>query len=330
MTASGDDGRGRRVPKADPPGGSAGLGPVFALMRKWAAILGGGLTLLAAIAFFLQPYTRSTGALVAASVAALAAAALILFGAAWTYLNRAAKMPLWLVVGAVLVFLGAGASLGAAFGARSAPEAGGNGGTRPVSASNAGGATPSASAPTSCPTGSAIISAQASLGSAQSTVQLAAISVLSQTMAGSPDEQCAAVNVLTAFIRKASPVSSNDSPVSRVVQSALTALAGRNPAHDGGAAIDLHDTDLTAADLAGAHLAGADLSGDNGADLTNADLAGANLSGADLENAYLGAADISGTDFTGANLTEASFYGTSLCSTGNAPLHPAEGYDCTE
>lgn len=329
MTASGDERGGRRVPKADPPSGPAGLGPVFALMRKWAAILGGGLTLLAAIAFFLQPYTRSTGALVAASVAALAAAALILFGAAWTYLNRAAKMPLWLVIGAVLVFLGAGASLGAAFGARSAPRAGG-GGTAPVSAPNSTGATPSASGPTPCPADSAIISAQASLDSAQPAVRLAAISVLRQTMTGSPGEQCAAVNALTAFVRKASPASTSDAPVNQVVQSALTALAGRNPARDGGAVLDLHDTNLTAADLAGANLAGADLSGDNGADLTNADLAGANLRGADLENAYLGAANISNADFAGANLTDASFFGTALCSPGGEPLNPAEGYDCTE
>lgn len=339
MTGSGND---RKRPgdgsahETDPPGGPVGLGPVFALVKKWAAVLSGALTLLAAIAFFLQPHTRSTGALVAASGAALAAAALILFGAAWAYQHRAAhlKMPLWMVIGAVVLFLGAGASLGAAFGARSTSGAGNVVGqskaTAVAGSASSTGAGAGAGASTSCPTGSAIVSAQAGLDSAQPAAELASISVLRQTMTASPDEQCAAVDALAAFIRKASPVSNDYSPVTEVVQSALTALADRNPARDGGATVDLENTDLTGANLVGAHLAGADLSGSNGADLTNANLSGANLSGANLANAYLGDANISNTDLSDADLTDASLYGTPLCSGSDVPVHPSGGYNCTQ
>lgn len=191
------------------------------------------------------------------------------------------------------------------------------------------GTAPTASVP-SCPPDSVLASVTAGLGpSSTSAAQLAAVSSLRQTRSDSPGEQCTVISVLAAFIRQASPVSNNYTPVTPVVQAALTALADRNPLYDDGEVIDLHDTSLAAANLVDANFADADLSGTNGADLTDADLSGANLSGANLANAYLGGANIFNADLTGADLTDASLYGTPLCSASNVPVHSGEDYNCT-
>jgi hypothetical protein len=165
----------------------------------------------------------------------------------------------------------------------------------------------------------------AELGSDQLSTRLDGVAGLRRVMAAAPATQPDAIADLCAFIDKRSPAGGSDQPITGDVQAALNALTGRDSAHDGGAVVDLSKANLTNAGLANASLAGANLAD---ADLTNANLSHADLRNAALTNAYLGAARIAGADLTRADLTGASFAQTPMCS-GDKPVHPDEGYNCT-
>ena len=171
------------------------------------------------------------------------------------------------------------------------------------------------------------------LGSGVETIRIGGVYALQRIMQDSPRDQPAAIQVLAAFIRQQVPFSTSTPPpkiggdvgvLAIDVQSALTVLGTRNPADDGGARIQLENTDLGGAVLTDAALASADL---NGTSLWDADLAGANLAGADLAGAYLTGADLTDVSLSGADLDSANFSGTSYCS-GTSPLYPKDGYSC--
>lgn len=322
-----DSGDNRKRPDSQ-ASGPEGLAVVLMLVKKWITTLAGIVTLLAAIGAFVQPYAHSGVALIGASLTALAALTLLAVGIAVAYTYRNTRFPGWVVLLVVAMVLAAGTGIGIVVSKR-APDTGpvAQQSTSP-SASNPASVAPSTGA---CPP-DPIAEAISGLASSDTNTRIGAIRALKQDMSTSPAEQCAVIKTLSDFIRSSSPIlpSGSDGPVTAEVQAALSALAGRDPSHDGGAVIDLHNTNLTNADLAGADLAGADLSGDNGADLTDADLANANLSRADLANAYLGGASLSNANLTGANLQDASLFQTPLCSATNTPVHPDEGYNCNQ
>lgn len=326
MTVSGEN---RNKPDNQGPG-TGGLAVIFTLVKKWITTLAGILTLLAAIGAFVQPYAHSGMALIGASLAALAAMALLAVGIAVAYTYRHTRFPGWVVLLIVAMVLTAGTGIGIVVSKRATS-------TGPVASqslhpgpSRAASSASAASGTGTCPP-DPIAQAITGLASSDASTRIGAIRALKQDMSTSPAEQCAVIETLSDFIRKSSPIlpSNGDAPVTPDVQAALSALADRTPTHDGGAIIDLRDTNLTDANLAGADLAGADFSGDNGADLTDANLANANLTGADLANAYLGGAGIANANLTGADLKNASLYETLLCSATNTPVHPQEGYSCT-
>lgn len=169
------------------------------------------------------------------------------------------------------------------------------------------------------------------LGSGSLDVRLGAIYALERIMVDSPRDHPAIVEVLAAFIREHSPVTTSPdnyrqsvtrsdgqrpnahTPPATDVRAALTVL-GRRPigrAESGRldlrqtrlVSVDLSGADLSDADLRSADLSGADLSG---ADLHGADLSGANLRDADLPRAILHDARLPGADLTGAKLRAAN------------------------
>ena len=167
-------------------------------------------------------------------------------------------------------------------------------------------------------------SAIADLSSSNANMQTSGISALQNTIDKIPGDQPAAINALCMFIRKRSPASDQDGPVTAEVQNALNVLKSRNPSYDGNTVINLAHADLTNANLSSIDLANAYLVD---ADFTDADLSKANLQGADLSDAYLGGAILGGLNVTRADLSGASFYLTSFCS-GSKPTQPAEAYSC--
>ena len=322
MTVSKGDGK-------EPSGaGGAAPGSVFAQVRTWVPAVTGFMALVGTIATFAQPYVRTGVPLVGVCFAAVAAILLLLLGIAVVvrYAGRpiALKARAWVVALAGLLILTVGVGLGVALTGNPARSGGGSA-LPPVSPSSTG-----SLAAASCQADPALAATRSGLDSKQPAARLTAVSAVAHIMNSTPSQQCAAIDALSSFIRIASPATDNDQPVTGDVQAALTVLATRNPAHDGGAVIDLENANLTNANLAGADLVRADLSGTNGVDLTDANLSGANLSDADLDYAYLGGASLSGTDLAGASLHGASFYATRLCTGSNVPTDPGEGYTCQQ
>ncbi len=158
------------------------------------------------------------------------------------------------------------------------------------------------------------------LNSSSLDTRLSGIDALKKIMYASPSDQPAVMRALSAFIRRRSPASHSDGPVTTDAQAALDVLGSRNISHDDGVIIDLVHANLTSANLVGIDLSKADLSN---ADLTAADLSNADLSDADLSYAHLGGASVTDTNFAGANLAGASFCGTPRCSRFT-PNQPAE------
>jgi hypothetical protein len=169
----------------------------------------------------------------------------------------------------------------------------------------------------------------AELNSSAQSAELSGIEALKNLMKTSPSDQPAVITDLASFIRGKSPLEdngNNDQPVTDVVQAALNVLRSRNPANDRGTVINLNSTNFTGANLSGINLSGASLIN---TDFTTPNLNDADLSGANLYDAYVGGTNLAGTNLAKAVLIGASFPETPLCN-GSKPVHPAEGYNCTE
>ncbi|ONH62348.1 hypothetical protein CcI49_02925 [Frankia sp. CcI49] len=164
------------------------------------------------------------------------------------------------------------------------------------------------------------------IGSDTIDVRLGGIYALERIAVDSPDDQRTVVEVLSAFIREHTRLSSTGTPEAdrrptTDVQAALTVL-GRLPARDGVPRADLNGANLTRAVLAEADLTGAWLLG---ADLTHADLLRANLTEAVLVEANLAHARgdttnltrawMSKANLTGAMMTQSNFSNAQLFNT---------------
>jgi hypothetical protein len=167
-------------------------------------------------------------------------------------------------------------------------------------------------------------SAIAELNSDNLKTRMTGISEIQSIVYGSRNAQPAVLQALSQFIRRRSPASNSDGPVTAEIQAALNLLRTMKMPHREGALIDLANADLTNANLADIDLSDADLSG---ADLTGANLIDANFEGANLSNAYFGGATITNANFDAASLSGADFYRTPLCL-GSKPVHLAEEYTC--
>lgn len=180
------------------------------------------------------------------------------------------------------------------------------------------------------------------LGSGSLDVRLGAIYALERIMVDSPRDHPVIVEVLAAFIREHSPITSSrnggqpsaassdgqrqaaNTPPTIDVRAALTVLGRRPTGRAEQGRLDLRQTslvsvDLSVADLSGADLRGADLSSADfsradlrGADLSHADLHDADLPGAVLRDARLLAADLSGAKLRTADLAQAYLSGAKL------------------
>ncbi|WP_328544547.1 pentapeptide repeat-containing protein [Streptomyces europaeiscabiei] len=139
--------------------------------------------------------------------------------------------------------------------------------------------------------------------------RLGGIYSLERIMRDSEKDHDTAVHVLAAFVRKYAPAPDPELPVPDErdvpmpapkddVQAALTVLM-RRPTREEKQSLDLSFTDLRRADLAGGYLRGANL-------------IGAALDRADLSNSVLAYACLSGADFTGASLTNADLRAADL------------------
>jgi uncharacterized protein YjbI with pentapeptide repeats len=181
------------------------------------------------------------------------------------------------------------------------------------------------------------------LGSDTEAIRIGGIYALQRIMQDSSRDQPAILQVLTAFVREHAPLASATPTPARSaqapgtdaqaphlaidVQTALTVLGTRDPTHDQGATVDLHQTDLENASLSHASLNNANLFGANlnNANLDHASLNNANLFGASLEanlqdaslhGASLDAADLNHATLNGADLTGASLFNARLSSAG--------------
>lgn len=146
--------------------------------------------------------------------------------------------------------------------------------------------------------------------------RIGAIYALERLAGDSHRDQPTVINLLSAFVRTATPpVQPHYQPAARTcgtatpadVQAALTVLGRRDPSFDSGARIDLRGSCLPEADLTGAKFADADLTG--------ASLAGAELKNADFKNARLHYTDLNTASLLHTDLTAASLEMTRLTDT---------------
>ncbi|MGL4880514.1 MAG: pentapeptide repeat-containing protein, partial [Waterburya sp.] len=159
------------------------------------------------------------------------------------------------------------------------------------------------------------------LGNSQEEVVIGGIYSLERIAKDSPKDQWTIMEVLTAFVRKNSPIppeiqnlkgkkerSKEQSkaleklaPVNIQIQAALTVIGRRNPERDytsdEAPKLKTKSLDLTYSNLRDAHL--------SYADLRDADLSGANLSGADLNYVYLRDANLRDAYLSDAYLSDA-------------------------
>ncbi|CCI03724.1 Genome sequencing data, contig C314 (fragment) [Microcystis aeruginosa PCC 9443] len=165
------------------------------------------------------------------------------------------------------------------------------------------------------------------IGNPKEEVVIGGIYSLERIAKDSPKDQWTIMEVLTSYIRKNSPISSNIQQlkpeerqkaleklpsVSIPVQAALTVIGRRKVENDqaGDNLAETNDSNkIKFLDLSGTNLREADL---NGADLTEANLTEAKLNGADLNGANLEEAKLNGADLNGANLEEAKLNGAFL------------------
>ncbi|MGW6419420.1 pentapeptide repeat-containing protein [Streptomyces sp. NPDC055055] len=147
------------------------------------------------------------------------------------------------------------------------------------------------------------------LGSDSVDVRLGGIYALERIMKDSPPDQGSVVSVLSAYMRRHSPVRPGGAPSDPSVDAvaAMNVLVRRRPEHDQGLSVVLSGVNLRGwapaqPIAAGArrvvHLREAVLSG---ADLRDTEFLDADLRGAELDHA-----DLSGADMTFTNLAEAS------------------------
>jgi hypothetical protein len=149
--------------------------------------------------------------------------------------------------------------------------------------------------------------------------RLGGIYALERLARDSPADQSTIVEVLSAYVRTTAPVRTNGTcagqpayPLSDV-QAAITVLGRRNPAEDGLATVDLHNTCLGGVRVGGfgtrPKFARSNL---RGVDMTHADVSIADFAGADLKGANLGGARFEGVDFTGTWFGSSDLRGTTF------------------
>ncbi|MEW2418022.1 pentapeptide repeat-containing protein [Streptomyces sp. NPDC046866] len=164
------------------------------------------------------------------------------------------------------------------------------------------------------------------LASSAVDIRLGGLYGLSRLMHDAPDEQPTVVTLLTAYVREhtrgAVDGRAGAGPATDV-QAAMTVLANRDPARDGGGDFDLRNVhlrnlgymgiwDQKRQRVTGINFPDADFSG---ADLGDADLAHARLTGASLVDARLQEATLDDAALSDAELTNADLAGSSLLRT---------------
>ncbi|MGW1509143.1 pentapeptide repeat-containing protein [Streptomyces sp. NPDC002394] len=166
------------------------------------------------------------------------------------------------------------------------------------------------------------------LGSGSVDVRLGGIYALERIMKDSPPDQGSVVSVLSAYLRRHSPVrpgteTSETSEPSVDASAAMEVLVRRRPEYDQGLTVLLTGVDLrgwTPAHPVAArgqhviHLREAVLTGSDlrGSDFTAADLHGARLDRADLGGAFVMFADLAEASLGEAHLQGATFHGSDL------------------
>jgi uncharacterized protein YjbI with pentapeptide repeats len=144
------------------------------------------------------------------------------------------------------------------------------------------------------------------LGNDKLVVRLGGVYALEGVMNNSEQYHQPVLEALSAFVRNGTSTEKGDGPPTTDIQAALTVI-GRRSAGTG--LIDLADAHMPRASLSNANLDGADLSK---ADLRGANLRGANLSFANLSSANLSYVDLYGADLSGADLRGANLSGVDL------------------
>ncbi|MEM7555528.1 MAG: pentapeptide repeat-containing protein, partial [Cyanobacteria bacterium P01_A01_bin.84] len=149
------------------------------------------------------------------------------------------------------------------------------------------------------------------LGNEKIETRSGAIYALEKIAQDSPEYHWVIMETLAAFIRENAPIIEIEeefeylSSISTDVQTALTAIARRNPQQDPeNKRLDLHSTDLRGAELIGANL--------RLVDFTSANLTGVMFYQADLSESYLTGTNLSEAVLYEANLQKADLYETNL------------------
>jgi hypothetical protein len=158
------------------------------------------------------------------------------------------------------------------------------------------------------------------LGHTDQAVRIGGIYSLERIANDSPKDQWTIMEVLSAHVRRNSPIATkieDNKPVNIEVQAALTVIGRRNSQHD-----NVEDPakrkrlDLTGSNLKKANLGDADLSYSNldGSILLDVNLTDANLTKAVLADANLTKVEFNGTKLTEAYLANADLTGAYLSS----------------
>ena len=176
------------------------------------------------------------------------------------------------------------------------------------------------------------------IGNSKEEVVIGGIYSLERIAKDSPKDQWTIMEILTAFVRKNSPITPEIQeleegseeklkalekldPVKIEIQAALTVIGRREQEQDytsdkvsqqNTKRLDLSNSNLRSADLRSANLRSANLSSTNlsstnlySANLIGADLTDTNFTGADLSLSYLSRANFTGARLTGTNFTGA-------------------------
>jgi len=185
------------------------------------------------------------------------------------------------------------------------------------------------------------------IGNSKEEVVIGGIYSLERIAKDSPKDQWTIMEILTAFVRKNSPITPEIQeleegseeklkalekldPVKIEIQAALTVIGRREQEQDytsdkvsqqNTKRLDLSNSNLRSADLRSANLRSANLSSTNlsstnlySANLIGADLTDTNFTGADLSLSYLSRANFTDARLTGARLTGAYLTGADLTS----------------
>ena len=177
--------------------------------------------------------------------------------------------------------------------------------------------------------------AVAQIGNDKEEVVIGGIYSLERIAKDSPKDQWTIMEVLTAFVRKNSPIlpesqeiqerseeklkaSEKLDPINIQIQAALTVIGRRDIKRDYASDEDLDQNikrlDLTNSNLSSANLFSANLSIANlrDANLNSVNLNSADLRGADLNNANLFSADLRDANLNSANLNSANLFSANL------------------